>query len=137
MTRRNDSIVFERTVGQAKSELEPCQAPSIVGYRQCVPQKTAILILSIKTVDGPLLESLYKTLLELQCLDNFIIKKNYKKILLRTKAGSERHWKMCNDGLLCCCGVVYVPPEEAICKEIIEINYDHPLAGHMGQKKTI
>ncbi len=131
ITRRNDSIAFERTVEQAKSEPEPCQAPSIVSYRQHVPQKTAILILLIKIVDSSLLESLYKTLLELQRLNNFVIKKNYKKILLRTKARSERHWKMCNNGLLCCCSIVYVPPEEAICKEIIEINYDHPLARHI------
>ncbi len=65
MTRRNDGIAFERTVGQAEGEPEPCRAPGIVGCRQHVPRKTAILILSTETADSPLLESLYKTLLEL------------------------------------------------------------------------
>jgi hypothetical protein len=44
---------------------------------------------------------------------------------------------MCNNRLLYYYSIVYILPEEAIYKEIIEINYDYPLAKHMGQKKTI
>ena len=80
-------------------------------------------------------KSIYNNLLKLQRLNAFIIEKQYKKILICTRSGSEGLWKIGLDSLLRYKDSVYISAEKAIRSEIIYIYYNTDLAEHFGANK--
>ena len=59
-----------------------------------------------------------------------------QEIMTALQSGTKRHPKLllgeCSikNDLLYVYGLLYVPDNESLCREIIYANYDHPAAGH-------
>jgi hypothetical protein len=144
----SEALVLDRTC-KSHGPKTPCNGvlgvpvlepvAGAVGCKQRVPREIAVVVLSTETADGTLSEPIRDSLLELQRLDPFVVQKQYEKIPIRLRAGSDvGHWRIREtDGLLCYRGAVYVPTEKAIRSEIIYMNHDDALAGHLGYSKTL
>ena len=94
------------------------------------------MLLQAETAGDELSEPNQSTSLDLQRVDPFVVNKTYESIPRGRRAGSEGHWKMCEDGLLRYRGRAYVPLEKSIRSEVLAINHDDAVAGHFGFRRT-
>ena len=69
----------------------------VTGCKQYIPRRVAAVLLQAETAGDELSEPNQSTSLDLQRVDPFVVNKTYESIPRGRRAGSEGHWKMCED----------------------------------------
>jgi transposase InsO family protein len=119
----------------AISQLKP--VAGVMGCKPSIPRATAARV--VRTGIAPLTDRSpwADTLLSLQQGDAFVVEEAWKSKRTSRSPAREAMWSMSCDGLLRFRDRIYVPPNEAIRRELLESYHDIASGGHLGVKRTL